>query len=53
LLALKKSGVELFALQEDVQARGLESSQSQAFTNIDYSKFVELSTQHQSVQSWY
>lgn len=50
---LTDSDIRYFALQADVQARGLMSKLHQAVTLIDDRAFVDLCTQHKSVQSWY
>jgi len=47
---LQATGLKLFALAEDVQARGL-SAPDWAET-IDYPAFVELSIQHDKVNTW-
>ncbi len=53
LITLHEKGTALFALAEDIQARGILGRQIPAITNINYNRFVELCTQHHSVQSWY
>ncbi len=54
LKALADEGnVHLFALEPDLQARGLNDRISDWITVVDYSGFVQLSTEHQTVQSWY
>jgi tRNA 2-thiouridine synthesizing protein B len=46
-------GVKLFALEDDVQARGLREKLSPEIQLTDYKGFVELSLEHRCVQSWY
>jgi tRNA 2-thiouridine synthesizing protein B len=49
-LELMPASIELFALDEDLQARGLTTpSRAQA---VDYSGFVELSCRFSKVNSW-
>lgn len=45
--------VDLFALEPDLQARGLDDRISDWVKVVDYSGFVQLSTEHKTVQSWY
>ncbi len=40
----------LFALADDLKLRGLKGFEAQA---ISYERFVELSCQHNPIQSWY
>jgi tRNA 2-thiouridine synthesizing protein B len=48
--ALQVSGLQLFVLVEDLQARGLQATDwAQA---IDYPAFVELSIHHDKVNTW-
>lgn len=51
--ALKDRGVELYALTPDLEARGLGQRRPDWIQPLDYTGFVRLSSQHQSVQSWY
>ncbi|MGK0442494.1 MAG: tRNA 2-thiouridine synthesizing protein B [Pseudohongiellaceae bacterium] len=44
---------KIYALQADVLARGLDKRLSPAVSVIDDQGFVDLVTQHQTVQSWY
>ena len=47
------SGVELYALQEDMIARGTEATCVKEVTLANYSKFVELSCEFDKVISWF
>ncbi len=42
----------LFALQEDLQARGLEAVPARRVGSVDYPGFVELCTRFDKVNSW-
>ncbi|ODS24751.1 hypothetical protein AB835_02255 [Candidatus Endobugula sertula] len=45
---------QYYAIKADVEARGLgEDKLLSHITLIDYEQFVELSTEHSTVQSWY
>jgi tRNA 2-thiouridine synthesizing protein B len=46
-------GINVFALAEDVQARGLTEKIRADIRITDYNGFVQLSLEHKSVQSWY
>lgn len=50
---LHAAGVKLRVLEEDLAARGLKEQKSELFETADYNQFVELCTQHTSVQSWF
>jgi tRNA 2-thiouridine synthesizing protein B len=43
----------LYALQSDVSARGLDKLTSKLVKIVDYDQFVELTSLHKSVVSWY
>lgn len=43
----------LYALQEDIEARGLTDKVPQQITLVDYSGFVKLATEADAIQSWY
>ena len=43
----------LYAIDVDVNARGLQNKLIAGVEIVDYARFVELSTTHQSVVSWY
>lgn len=51
--ALHERGVNIFALKEDTQARGLKADLAPHVKLTDYSGFVRLSCEHQTLQSWY
>jgi len=53
LQRLHANGVKLRVLKEDLEARGCSDQIDELFETADYNQFVELCTQHQSVQSWY
>lgn len=46
-------GINVYALESDLQARGLRSQVAQDIAIADYPAFVALSCQHTTVQSWY
>lgn len=46
------SKFDVYALQADVEARGMSDKLNPAVTLIDYDGFVELTTAHSKVQSW-
>ena len=43
----------LFALEEDIIARGLQHSILNKFETINYKKFIELCTLHEKVINWF
>lgn len=51
-LAIAK-GTKIFALADDILARGLSEKIRADIDTTDYSGFVQLSLEHRSVQSWY
>lgn len=53
LTSLMSAGVKVFALGNDIMARGIESKIRADITLTDYQGFVQLSTEHTRVQSWY
>lgn len=53
LRALTEQGIALFALEPDLQARGLAERRPEWIEPLDYNGFVHLSSRHQTVQSWY
>lgn len=53
LQALIKNGVAVYALINDVKARGLEEKLAPNIKTIDYNGFVQLTLDHRCVQSWY
>ena len=44
--------VTVYALQADVETRGVQSRLIEGVKLVDYGGFVDLVTQHSSVQSW-
>jgi len=44
--------VEILALEPDVNTRGIQGKLIDGIKLIDYSTFVELTTQHDRVQAW-
>jgi tRNA 2-thiouridine synthesizing protein B len=53
LQTLIKHGVMVFALINDIKARGLEGKLAQSIKAIDYNEFVQLTLDHRCIQSWY
>ena len=53
LSELIQSGVKVYALVNDVNARGLQEKIRKDILVTDYSGFVALSIDHNCVQSWY
>lgn len=53
LQMLSQRGVKVFALMNDIKARGLEEKLAPNITLIDYNTFVQLTLDHRCVQSWY
>lgn len=53
LRELQERGVKVFALREDTEARGLSQPLSEIIELTDYNGFVRLSTEHNTLQSWY
>lgn len=43
---------EVYALESDVNTRGIQDKVLDGIKLIDYSAFVELATQHDRVQAW-
>lgn len=50
--ALKKSGLKIYVLREDVLARGLNKKLTNDFEVVDYNGFVLLSTQCETQMKW-
>ena len=44
--------IHVYALWPDVEARGMQDRVIEGIKQIDYAGFVELTTQHKSIQSW-
>lgn len=53
LQSLIKQGVTVYALIDDVKARGIEAKSAVNIQLIDYDKFVQLTIDYRRVQSWY
>lgn len=53
LQQLIQRGVKVFALVNDIKARGLEEKVAPNIEPIDYDAFVRLTLNHRCVQSWY
>ncbi|WP_341937112.1 sulfurtransferase complex subunit TusB [Marinimicrobium sp. C2-29] len=53
LNGLLQRGIAIFALEDDVVARGLTGQLLDTVTLTDYQGFVKLSLEHQTIQSWY
>lgn len=54
LAAAGARGIALYALQDDLAARGLSADRCATITSLlDYAGFVRLSCQHQRIHSWY
>lgn len=53
LLAHVNRGTNVFALSNDVQARGLSQKISDFIQLVDYEGLVKLATHHRCIQSWY
>lgn len=53
LQAKMAAGVKIYALNNDIKARGLAEKILAGISLTDYAKFVQLSIEHRCVQSWY
>ncbi len=53
LTNLIAAGLKVYALEPDINARGLGNKVRDDITITDYSGFVKLSIDHSCVQSWY
>ncbi len=53
LQLLIQRGVKVFALINDIKARGLEEKLAPNITLADYNTFVQLTLAYRCVQSWY
>ena len=53
LTTLMAAGLKVYALQPDVNARGLGDKIRDDIVITDYNGFVQLSIDHSCVQSWY
>ncbi len=43
---------KIYALQEDINARGVQGKVMDGIEQVDYAGFVKLVTEHDKVQSW-
>lgn len=50
---LIRQGTKVYALEDDVKARGLLEKLLPGILLTDYARFVQLSIEHRCVQSWY
>ena len=46
-------GIDIYFLKEDLAARGLQDQLGSSGEPVSYRKFVELSTKHDKVVSWF
>lgn len=53
LQRLISTGIKVYALSDDIKARGLSEKLQDNIALTDYNGFVQLSITHRSVQSWY
>lgn len=53
LQQLITQGVKVYALSDDIKARGLSEKIQHNIALTDYNGFVQLSITHRCVQSWY
>ncbi len=53
LATIIETGVRVYALKGDVNARGLQEKIRAGILLTDYNGFVQLSIEHKCVQSWY
>lgn len=53
LQMLSQCGLKVFALMNDIKARGLEGKVAPNIELVDYNTFVQLTLDHRCVQSWY
>jgi|TARA_B110000116_G_C16738408_1_gene537250 tRNA 2-thiouridine synthesizing protein B len=53
LQKIVKKGIKIYALKDDLRARGLNSNLLEEMTPINMNEMVELCCQHRNVQSWY
>jgi tRNA 2-thiouridine synthesizing protein B len=53
ILEAVQSGVKVYALHEDLEARGLPTARLiNQIIIVDYAGFVDLAVEHSKVQSW-
>jgi len=48
-----EKGIKVYALASDINARGLQEKIRKDIVVTDYNGFVQLSIEHNCVQSWY
>lgn len=53
LTDLIRQGTKVYALEDDVKARGLKEKLLPEILLTNYTSFVQLSIEHRCVQSWY
>ena len=53
LSAIIELGTKVYVLSGDVKARGIQEKLRSDIQQIDYNGFVQLSIEHNCVQSWY
>ncbi len=51
-LAAAMKGITVYALQADVETRGMQGRLIDGVKLVDYGGFVDLVTQHQGTQAW-
>ena len=51
-IAAAVAQVKVFALQPDVEARGMAGKLADGITTVDYGGFVDLVVEHSTNQSW-
>ena len=51
-IATAMNTLKVYALQPDVQARGMTGRLAEGVTEVDYAGFVDLVTEHNNSQSW-
>ncbi len=49
---IRKLGLSCYVLQEDLKARGLGTELAPGFILTDYAGFVDLTVEHDKIQSW-
>lgn len=47
-----KNGVKIYALQTDIQARGLSQQLAPSIIPINYERLVDLTVTHTPIQNW-
>jgi tRNA 2-thiouridine synthesizing protein B len=47
-----EKGIKVYALQPDIEARGMQDRLMQGVNLVDYGGFVDLVTEHKNCQSW-